>query len=63
MSIKMLREDLCRHQRRDLPSPLASAVDVLIAMCDLHRPLGVDGIHDERHTPSCGCDVKEPTHD
>lgn len=56
MSVKTLREDLCRHQsRRDLPDQIASGVDVLIAMIDKHRPLGVDGKHGDLHTATCGC--------
>jgi len=56
MSVKTLREDLCRHQvRSDLPRQIESAVEVLIAMLDLHRPLGVDGKHRDLHTSTCGC--------
>jgi len=56
MSVKMLRENLCRQQvGQNLPSQLASAVDVLIVMCDKHRPLGVDGRHGDLHTATCGC--------
>ena len=56
MSVKTLREDLCRQQvRQNLPSQIASAVDVLIAMCDKHRPLGADGRHGDMHTATCGC--------
>jgi hypothetical protein len=53
----MLREDLCRRQsEHDLPSDIASALDVLINMIDRHRPLGSDGSHDDLHTDSCGCE-------
>lgn len=57
MSLKMLREDLCRRQVQsdDWPEPIASAVDVLIAMIDKHRPLGSDGKHGNLHTATCGC--------
>lgn len=57
MSLKMLREDLCRRQvqSHDWPQPIESAVDVLIAMIDMHRPLGNDGKHGDLHTPTCGC--------
>ncbi len=53
----MLREDLCRRQVQpdDWPAPIASAVDVLIAMIDKHRPLGDDGKHGDLHTDTCGC--------
>ena len=58
MSLKMLREDLCRRsvQADDWPSQISSAVDVLIAMIDKHRPLGTDGKHGDLHTPTCGCE-------
>ena len=58
MSIKVLREDLCRRQVQatDWPTPIASAVEVLIAMIDKHRPLGNDGKHGDLHTSTCGCD-------
>jgi hypothetical protein len=62
MSIKMLREDLCRRQVQQSdqwPSAIASAVDVLINMIDKHRPLGDDGKHGDLHTPTCGCDLAE----
>lgn len=28
----------------------------LINECDRHRPIGPDGKHGERHTPTCGCE-------
>jgi hypothetical protein len=57
VSLKMLREDLCRRQVQadEWPSSIASAVEVLIAMIDKHRPLGPDGKHGYLHTPTCGC--------
>lgn len=57
MSIKMLREDLCRRQvqAHQWPSDIASAVAVLINMIDRHRPLGPDCKHGNRHTATCGC--------
>lgn len=27
----------------------------LIDECDRHRPIGNDGKHNDRHTPTCGC--------
>lgn len=58
MSIKMLREDLCRRQVQapEWPSDIASAVDVLINMIDRHRPLASDGKHGDLHTDTCGCE-------
>jgi hypothetical protein len=56
---KMLRERLCEQMTwapdrftRDLMNDLA-------AVLSLHRPLGTDGKHDDRHTPTCGCDELE----
>lgn len=62
MSLKMLREDLCRRsvQAHEWPSPISSAVDVLIAMIDKHRPLGPDGKHGDLHTDTCGCPEAQP---
>lgn len=58
MTIKMLREDLCRRQvqAEAWPSDIQSAVDVLINMIDRHRPLGSDGSHGNLHTSTCGCE-------
>lgn len=56
MSLKMLREDLCRRSAEDLPSDISSGIDVLINMIDRHRPLGPDGEHGDRHTDTCGCE-------
>lgn len=58
MSIKMLREDLCRRQTdsEEWPSDISSGVEVLINMIDRHRPLGPDGTHGMLHTATCGCD-------
>ena len=61
MSIKMLREHLCADQARwqaEWPPSIDSAVHVLIAMIDKHRPLGSDGKHGDLHTDTCGCDDK-----
>lgn len=72
-SPKMLRETLCVAQSRIGHSGLdqdrrrehVDRLQRLIDACDLHRPLGPDGKHRDRHTPTCGCtDVprcQEPT--
>lgn len=63
-SPKMVREALCRVQavielysdsrvRRDI-----EIVNRLIDECDRNRPLGPDGTHGDRHTPTCGCEDK-----
>jgi hypothetical protein len=60
---KMLRETLCvvqtmvgnfdisgrRHEH-------VARLQRLIDACDEHRPLGPDGKHRDRHTPTCGCE-------
>lgn len=63
MSIKLLREDLCRRQVQsdEWPQQIASAVEVLVAMIDKHRPLGTDGRHGDLHTDTCGCEIEEPS--
>lgn len=70
---KMVREALCVAQHavnQHITSPnLHGAPGVLTALireCDRHRPLGPDGKHGDRHTPTCGCDdnpltEQEPT--
>lgn len=57
MSLKSLRESLGVESARaeQWPSSIASAVDVLVNMIDVHRPLGTDGKHGSLHTPTCGC--------
>lgn len=62
---KMLRETLCVAQAaviRQVTDQGRRAEHVarigrLITECDRHRPIGVDGKHGDRHTPTCGCDV------
>lgn len=65
-SPKMLRETLCVAQTRIGASPLDESrkaehiarLQRLIDACDAHRPLGPDGKHGDRHTPTCGCGVR-----
>lgn len=71
---KMLRETLCVAQAalaalgRTRPNyndggPLTThtaRLELLIRECDRHRPLGPDGKHDDRHTPTCGCADLQP---
>lgn len=64
---KMLRETFCVAQTRIGASDLDEArkdehiarLGRLIAECDRHRPLGPDGRHGDRHTPTCGCGLAE----
>ncbi len=62
-SIKMLRETFCvaqtwfgLSQRSDRANHVARLQE-LIDECDRQRPLGPDGKHGDRHTPTCGCDL------
>jgi len=62
---KMLRETLCVAQAEISSSPWnegrkdehVARLQRLIDVCDVHRPLGADGKHGDRHTPTCGCDA------
>lgn len=59
MTLKTLREDLCRYQvQDDLPGDVGQMVKALIFMIDWHRPLGPDGTHGDLHTETCGCEDK-----
>ena len=68
-SPKMLRETLCIAQalviRESLDQGRANAdvgrLQRLIDECDRHRPLGPDGKHGDRHTPTCGCEDVTPS--
>lgn len=65
-TLKSVREALCIAQTRLGDSTQdASARYILQALIndiDRQRPLGPDGKHGNRHTPTCGCDDKPPTH-
>lgn len=53
---KGLRELLCQ-QEMHAPDPYTlGLIADLIRVLDIHRPLGNDGKHNERHTPTCGCE-------
>lgn len=61
---KALRETLCiaqtwfgLSQRTDRESHVVRLQE-LINECDVHRPLGPDGKHGDRHTDTCGCEDK-----
>ena len=64
-SPKMLREKLCLAQYAvnnyatlaiSERKRASDALQELINECDRHRPLGSDGKHGNRHTPTCGCE-------
>lgn len=56
---KMLREKLCAQQTHipagELEKVTRAYIGELIRILDLHRPLGPDGKHGDRHTDTCGC--------
>jgi hypothetical protein len=58
MSLKSLRESLCRHESDDLPEHVVWLLGQLINEIDRHRPLGSDGKHGDLHTATCGCEDK-----
>lgn len=62
---KMLRETLCaaqsafRHERGHHGGRVREHLERLqrlVDACDVHRPLGPDGKHGDRHTSTCGCE-------
>jgi hypothetical protein len=64
---KMLRETLCvaqhainqSHDQRKREH--IARLGRLVNECDRHRPLGVDGKHNDRHTSTCGCEDVPPS--
>lgn len=68
ISLKMLRETLCRAQSnvahretdRDAIECDMRIIGGLIRQIDAHRPLGPDGKHGDLHTATCGCTLIEP---
>ncbi len=55
----MMREHLCAQQTFAPDLHTSAAFQALIDHLDLHRPLGPDGKHGDRHTPTCGCEGGE----
>lgn len=65
-SLKMLRETLCLAQHAlllrgslldvDRTPAHVARLSRLIDDIDRQRPLGPDGKHGDRHTPTCGCE-------
>ena len=55
---KGMREHLCQQQTFAPDDFTRDEFSRLIGVLDLHRPLGPDGKHDYRHTPTCGCEDK-----
>jgi hypothetical protein len=67
-TLKSVREALCLAQSAllnhwpfegDRPADRAASLGRLIEDIDRQRPLGPDGVHGDRHTPTCGCEDKE----
>ena len=66
---KQLRETLCIAQSSLACRPTDGSIlaehmarlQRLIDECDRHRPLGPDGKHGTRHTPTCGCETPPPS--
>jgi hypothetical protein len=54
-SPKWLRECLCAQQTNAPDEFTREEIGRLIRLMDLHRPIGNDGKHGDRHTPTCGC--------
>lgn len=57
-SPKTIRELLCEQQTWAPDDITRNEMDEMIAVLDWHRPLGRDGKHGDRHTPTCGCEDK-----
>lgn len=57
MSLKTLREDLCRQESdaNGIPDDVLEAIIDLVHLIDRHRPLGPSGKHGNLHTLTCGC--------
>jgi hypothetical protein len=55
-SPKALREKLCTQQTFAPDARTRNAIQSLIDVLDVHRPIGSDGKHGSRHTPTCGCE-------
>lgn len=60
---KMIRETLCvaqslvgQYTGSYRKQEHMDRLQLLIDECDRHRPLGPDGKHGDRHTPTCGCE-------
>lgn len=62
-SLKMLRETLCVAQSVLRYAPDRDRVQRMIDEIDRQRPLGPDGKHGDRHTPTCGCAPRSRTHE
>jgi hypothetical protein len=63
-NVKMMRETLCIAQTAinehyvNWSTSHVKRLGELIRELDKHRPVGPDGKHGDRHTPTCGCKDK-----
>jgi hypothetical protein len=53
---KGLRERLCQQQTHAPDEITRRTLGYVVKLLDLHRPLGPDGKHGDRHTETCGCE-------
>lgn len=62
-SLKTAREALCLAEGAIRythgPTPAMWLIAAMIRDIDEQRPLGPDGKHGNRHTPTCGCETVE----
>lgn len=61
--LKMARETLCTAQHAvatmyPTEDSHITRLQRMIDQIDVQRPLGPDGKHGNRHTPTCGCEDK-----
>lgn len=64
-NLKMARETLCiaQHAINQAWEPNrkthSDLIQKMIDQIDIQRPLGPDGKHGNRHTPTCGCSIND----
>lgn len=52
---KGLIEHLCQQQAYAPDQHSKHVIQLALNMLATHRPVGPDGKHGDRHTPTCGC--------
>jgi hypothetical protein len=57
--LKRLREALAQSEPHIVGTIRRGVLASLIDEIDRNRPLGPDGTHGDRHTPTCGCEDKK----
>jgi hypothetical protein len=53
---KGLREHLAQQQTFAPDDYTRKVIQDLCDVLDVHRPIGADGTHGDRHTATCGCE-------